>query len=177
MTLAKVDIEIREILLGHSIGLSDAYYRPTSEQCLEEYLKVVNDLTINNEFRLSKQVQELKERNQDSEYVIKGKLQEMMENNKKKEEQIKILTSKLDEYVEVQREGRIMSKEIAQRFIDIEQKVNALIGVKKQERQLNREFETEAKDITVKDEKFDRLLETTRERIRKQGELEQHLQQ
>jgi hypothetical protein len=41
MTLAKVDIEIREILLGHSIGLSDAYYRPTSEQCLEEYLNLL----------------------------------------------------------------------------------------------------------------------------------------
>jgi hypothetical protein len=32
---------------------------------------------------------------------------------KEKDEQIKILTSKVDEYEEVQKEGRIMSKEIA----------------------------------------------------------------
>ena len=40
------------------------------------YIAAINDLTINDENRLSKQVQELKEKNEDAEYVIKGKLQE-----------------------------------------------------------------------------------------------------
>lgn len=85
-----INPEIREMLLGHSIGLSDAYYRPTEQQCLNEYLKVVDDLTINNEYRLSKQVKELVEENQDKDYLIKGKLQE-------KDEQIKVLTSQLND--------------------------------------------------------------------------------
>ena len=97
MTFAKVDIEIREILLGHSIGLSDAYYRPTPEQCLEEYLKVVDDLTINNEFRFSRQIQELQNKNQDKDYVIKGKLQEKDEEIKGMKEQINEMDKKFEQ--------------------------------------------------------------------------------
>ena len=63
---------------------------------------------------------------------------------KEKDEQIKILTSKVDEYVDVQREGRKMSKEITQRFIDLEEKFNDLMGVKKKERKYNRKFELES---------------------------------
>ena len=63
-----INPEIREMLLGHSIGLSDAYYRPTEQQCLDEYLKVVDDLTINDENRLSRKVQELVEKNQECQY-------------------------------------------------------------------------------------------------------------
>ena len=68
-----------------------------------------------------------------------------------------------------------MSKKIAQRFIEIEKKFNDLMGVKKKERKYNREFELESDPVT-KDDKFDRVLETTRERIKRQGELEQQLQ-
>jgi hypothetical protein len=84
MTNAKINIEIREMLLGHSIGLGDAYYRHTIEQCLSEYLKVVDDLTINEENRLSKQVQELKQHDDYQKYIIEKKMNE-------KDEQIKAL--------------------------------------------------------------------------------------
>ena len=56
---AKINIELREMPLGHSIGLGDAYYRQTPEQCLNAYLKVVKDLTINKENRSAKHVHEL----------------------------------------------------------------------------------------------------------------------
>lgn len=82
-------IEIREMPLGHSIGLWDAYYRPTPEQCLNAYLKVVEDLTINKENRLAKQVHELKTKKEDSEYIIKGKLREMMEKSQEKFNRLK----------------------------------------------------------------------------------------
>jgi integrase len=59
MVRAKVNAEAREMLLGHSIGLSDSYYRPDSSEILEEYMKAVDHLTINPENRLKKQVQEL----------------------------------------------------------------------------------------------------------------------
>jgi integrase len=69
---------VKEKLLGHKtkLGLDVNYFRPTETHLLNEYLKVINDLTINDENRLSKQVQELKEKNEDKDYVIKGKLQE-----------------------------------------------------------------------------------------------------
>jgi hypothetical protein len=36
-----------EILMGHSIGISDSYYRITERELLEDYLKAVDLLTIN----------------------------------------------------------------------------------------------------------------------------------
>lgn len=38
-----------EILMGHSIGISDSYYKITETELLEDYLKAINLLTINNE--------------------------------------------------------------------------------------------------------------------------------
>ncbi|HJU79665.1 MAG TPA: site-specific integrase [Nitrososphaeraceae archaeon] len=49
---SKVNPEIREMLLGHKIGLTGCYYRPTEQDMLNEYLKAVNLLTINEENRL-----------------------------------------------------------------------------------------------------------------------------
>jgi integrase len=59
MVRAKVNPEIREMLLGHSIGLSNSYYRPDATELLEEYLKAIDYLTISNENRLTKKVQQL----------------------------------------------------------------------------------------------------------------------
>jgi hypothetical protein len=66
-----------EITMGHNIGLSASYYKPTEREVLADYLQAVGLLTINgNEQRLSKQVDELTSKTKDSEYVIKGKLDE-----------------------------------------------------------------------------------------------------
>lgn len=56
---SKVNPEIREMLLGHKIGLASAYYRPTEEEMLNEYLKAVDNLTINEENRLKRKVEKL----------------------------------------------------------------------------------------------------------------------
>jgi hypothetical protein len=56
MIRAKVNPEAREMLLGHSIGLSDSYYRPDTTN-LTEYLKAVDLLTINEENRLRRKVE------------------------------------------------------------------------------------------------------------------------
>lgn len=56
MIRAKVNPEAREMLLGHSIGLSNSYYRPDSNEILTEYLKAVDLLTINEENRLRRKV-------------------------------------------------------------------------------------------------------------------------
>ena len=54
---SKLNPEIREMLLGHKIGLASAYYRPTEQEMLDEYMKAVNELTINEENRLKIKVQ------------------------------------------------------------------------------------------------------------------------
>ena len=63
-------------------------------EIFEEYFKSIPLLTINDENRLCKQVKELKTKNQDSEYVIKGKLQE-------KEEQIKDMQNQIQTIMEI----------------------------------------------------------------------------
>lgn len=56
---AKLNPEIREMLLGHKIGLSSAYYRPTEEEMLAEYDKAIDALTIDPVNRLRKKVEKL----------------------------------------------------------------------------------------------------------------------
>ena len=56
---AKVNPEAREMRLDQSIGLSDCYYRPDANEILTEYLKAVDFLTINEENRLKRKVEEL----------------------------------------------------------------------------------------------------------------------
>ena len=43
---SKVNAEIREMLLGHKIGLVSCYYRPTVEEMYGEYEKAIDNLTI-----------------------------------------------------------------------------------------------------------------------------------
>ena len=65
-----------ETLMGHSLGLSDSYYRPTQEEILNDYLKASSTLTLNEEQRLYEQIQELKVESKDTEYIIRAKLNE-----------------------------------------------------------------------------------------------------
>ena len=51
-----------ETLMGHSTGVSDSYYRPTENELLEDYLKVVEYFTIKSESRLKTEVEEIKGR-------------------------------------------------------------------------------------------------------------------
>ncbi len=101
-------------------------------------------------------------------------IQSYEELKKKEDERIRILTSRLDEYEVIQKEGRIMSKEIAQKFIDIKQQVKSLVFAKEKERNYNREYEL-ANEPQIKYEKFDRVLEATRERIKREGKLQRQL--
>ena len=51
------------MLLGHSIGLAGAYYKPTSDEMLEQFMLAVDNLTINPENKLQKKVEVLQKRN------------------------------------------------------------------------------------------------------------------
>ena len=56
---SKVNPEIREMLLGHKIGLAGSYYKPTVDEMYCEYEKAINNLTINEENRLKEKVEKL----------------------------------------------------------------------------------------------------------------------
>lgn len=64
-----------EITMGHNIGISASYYRPTEREVLEDYLKAVDLLTIHDDkSKLEKQIQELKEKTEDSEHTLESRL-------------------------------------------------------------------------------------------------------
>lgn len=66
-----------ELLMNHEIGISASYYKPTEHEILDDYLNAVDLLTINGANSvLQKQVQALKDKARDNEYVIKGKLED-----------------------------------------------------------------------------------------------------
>jgi hypothetical protein len=74
-------LEVRRInienLMGHSMGISDLYYRATENEFLEGFLKSDPLLTIMEKIIVlqKKQVVELKEKSKDYEYIIRSKLQ------------------------------------------------------------------------------------------------------
>ena len=66
-----------EITMGHDIGISASYYKPTEREVLEDYLKANPLLTINGEnLVLQKQIQELAEKTKDNDYLLSAKLLE-----------------------------------------------------------------------------------------------------
>jgi hypothetical protein len=66
-----------EITMGHDIGLSGSYYRPTERDVLQDYLKAVDLLTLDTDrVLLQRQVAELSEKSKEENYIIKGKLAE-----------------------------------------------------------------------------------------------------
>jgi integrase len=56
---SKLNPEIREMLLGHKIGLTGCYYRPTPQEMYEEYQKAIDNLTIEPSNRLKRKVETL----------------------------------------------------------------------------------------------------------------------
>jgi hypothetical protein len=74
-----------EILMSHSTGVSDSYYKPIEKILLEDYLKAVDLLTINTDkITLQKQIAQLTEKSKEENYIIKGKLSD-------KEKEIQLL--------------------------------------------------------------------------------------
>jgi integrase len=73
-----------ENLMGHSTGKSEPYYRPTENDLLQDYLKCVDVLSVNDERTLQKKVDDLANKSKDNEYIVNAKLSE-------KEKEIQLL--------------------------------------------------------------------------------------
>jgi integrase len=65
-----------ENLMGHSTGSSDPYYRPTENDLLQDYLKCMDALTVNDEKTLQTKVEDLANKSKDNEYLINTRLSE-----------------------------------------------------------------------------------------------------
>ena len=74
---SKLNPEIREMLLGHHIGLASSYYRPTEDEIREEAEKAADLLTINPENRLKRKIETL-ESKQDEIALMKLKHEQEM---------------------------------------------------------------------------------------------------
>jgi len=90
-----------EITMGHDIGVSASYYKPTEHEVMEDYLKAIGLLTINDDkLTLQKQVAELTEKGKEENYIIKGKLfereKEVQTMQKKHEQDMKDLRKELE---------------------------------------------------------------------------------
>ena len=63
-----------EILMGHSIGISDSYYKITEDELLTEYLKASNFLIINKENQLQTEVNKIRIQNKKDSKILEEKL-------------------------------------------------------------------------------------------------------
>jgi hypothetical protein len=66
-----------EITMGHSVGLSDSYYKPKEKEVLEDYVRAIKLLSISNASReLENRLSEIRHKNKDNEYDMRVKLEE-----------------------------------------------------------------------------------------------------
>ena len=92
----------KEILMGHKReqGLDRNYYRPTSDKLLNEYLKVVDDLTINSSHRLQKQVDQLQQQDDYNQFIIDKKMKEKDDEIAKLQQNFKTLAESFKQHNE-----------------------------------------------------------------------------
>ena len=62
------------VLMGHSIGISDSYYKITEDELLTEYLKASNFLIINKENQLQTEVNKIRIQNKKDSKILEEKL-------------------------------------------------------------------------------------------------------
>jgi hypothetical protein len=95
-----------EVLMGHSIGISDSYYKITEDELLTEYLKASDYLMVSNVNQLQTKYDEIQLQNQNDIKHVKGKLYEkenqievLNRNDQHKSDAIAALADKINELV------------------------------------------------------------------------------
>ena len=85
-----------ETLMGHSLGLSDSYYRPTEEEILSDYLNAAQALTLSNLHGMQEKLEELIVKTEDSDRNTKGHLEEKDQAIVALSDQVMRLSSEID---------------------------------------------------------------------------------
>jgi integrase len=83
MARAKVDTEVAKILTGHSIGVRGRYLNYSEDDLLVEYVKAIPFLTISQENRLKKQVEQMT-KDQNEVKALRAEFNDLMEQLRKK---------------------------------------------------------------------------------------------
>jgi integrase len=153
----------KEMIMGHKReqGLDRSYYRPVSHNTLlQEYIKVIDELTINEENRLKKENQELKKLDEENRYLIDKKMKDI-------EEQNKILNQKLIKYNEHVEYNKAW-----------QQKINDITESKIEEQHLNKEYESiPVNQKRKKDSVYKKILEIRERRIKHENDYENLLRE
>jgi integrase len=101
---SNVDPKFKEMLMGHSIKLDDVYYDKKNEissnKLRLEYMKAADALTINDEFRLRKQIVNLEDKLKDTPKI--ERLQEQLANKIIEQDSMKQTLEKLQKEKELQ---------------------------------------------------------------------------
>jgi hypothetical protein len=161
-TKAGVYHEIVERLVGHTIPGSRNSYLIFNPQTLLEgtadckgYVTAIDALTINDENRLKKENQELKQQDDYNKFVIEKQLKEIREQNKILNQKV----SKYDEYIKYRQV--------------CEQKIYEITDAGIEERHLKEEYESitdDQKQKRKKDSVYKNLLEIRKKKIRLENE-------
>jgi hypothetical protein len=100
-----------EKLMNHSTGISDSYYRATEAELLEDYLKAIDFLTINDHNRLQKQAIDASEKSKEENSLIKTKLHERDDDIAELKPAVKFLTDKINAAVISDPSSEVISNE------------------------------------------------------------------
>jgi len=83
--------------MGHSIGISDSYYKIAENELLTEYLKAIKYFMVSDENRLQDQVSKLLSNNQKDTNLLNDKILE-------KESEIEYIKQQIKSLLKAQRE-------------------------------------------------------------------------
>lgn len=112
------------MVISHETGISDSYYRPTEKELLDDYLKDVDVLTINDQQRnnvmVQKQLQELTEKNKEEVYILKGQL---AEKEREAEQAKKALAAFENKQKEFQEGIQNRQKQIEDKMYEMQEKI------------------------------------------------------
>src|SRR5687768_9683495 len=97
-----------ETLMGHSIGISDSYYKITEEDLLNDYLKAIDLLTIGNEFILNKKISQINEQSRSNAIIMRSELSDKQEEitilNKQYVSNVDAITALSEQVIKLTRE-------------------------------------------------------------------------
>ena len=75
--------------MGHNIGISSSYYKPTEKEVLEDYQKAVDLLTVNDDNRLREKILSLEQKQNDLALIKQQHSQQMGSLREEMREEIK----------------------------------------------------------------------------------------
>ncbi|MGH9995853.1 MAG: hypothetical protein ACRD4J_11535 [Nitrososphaeraceae archaeon] len=91
-----------EILLSHSTGISDSYYRPTESELLDDYLRVIDQLAINDVVILRRENEQEIQQLRQADAEKTNQIPELME----WKEKMQVLLDEPDQFIRMLQEGR-----------------------------------------------------------------------